>query len=230
MSTILLHMVWPQCEFRMQVWNVLQAARWKYRTQKIRYLGTITQLCPAISSQRRHVSTIGKKNMLNSNTSSTCPHNMANFGPITAEIDSGVWGTTANFNGFRILAALLHGILVLGIRQTAALNPGHHLYSAGRPARWALAHILVIALFGSDQQFCYCEPLEICLNCTHWGKILINSVPMLALLHQVSPCLMRCVTPAEQKKKLMVINNVNMKCSSWQTRKAKQIVLLHPQR
>jgi len=25
----------------------------------------------------------------------------------------------------------------------AALNVGHHLYSAGRPSRWALAHILV---------------------------------------------------------------------------------------
>jgi len=29
MSTILPHMVWPECEFRMQVWNVLHAARWK---------------------------------------------------------------------------------------------------------------------------------------------------------------------------------------------------------
>jgi len=35
MSTIPLHMVWPYCEFRMHVWNVLHAARWKYRTQKI---------------------------------------------------------------------------------------------------------------------------------------------------------------------------------------------------
>ena len=34
MSSILPHMVWPQCEFRMHVGNVLQAARWKYRTQK----------------------------------------------------------------------------------------------------------------------------------------------------------------------------------------------------
>ena len=48
----------------MQVWNLLQAARWKHRTQKSRqnrHLGTIAQLCPAISSQLRHVSTIGKK-------------------------------------------------------------------------------------------------------------------------------------------------------------------------
>jgi len=31
---------------------------------------------------------------------------MANFG-IAAEISSGVWGTPANFNGFRVLASLL---------------------------------------------------------------------------------------------------------------------------
>ena len=44
MSTILLHMVWPLCEFRMQIWNVLHAARWKCRTPKSpknRHLGTI---------------------------------------------------------------------------------------------------------------------------------------------------------------------------------------------
>jgi len=34
-----------------------------------------------------------KKKLLNSNTSSTCPRNMVNFGPLTAEIGSGVWGT-----------------------------------------------------------------------------------------------------------------------------------------
>ena len=40
---------------------------------------------------------------------------MANFGPLTDEISSGVWGSPANFNGFRILAALLHGTLVVGV-------------------------------------------------------------------------------------------------------------------
>jgi len=35
---------------------------------------------------------------------------MVNFGPLTAEICSGVWGTPTNFNGFCVLAALLHGI------------------------------------------------------------------------------------------------------------------------
>jgi len=78
---------------------------------KYRHLGTVAQLCWAVSSQQRHISTVGKKNLLKSNISSTCPHNMVNFSPLTAEIVSGVWGTPANFNGFSVLAALLHGTL-----------------------------------------------------------------------------------------------------------------------
>jgi len=54
-----------------------------------------------------------------------------NFGPLAAEIVSLVWGTPGNFNGFRVLAALLHGTLVVGVIQTAALNRGRHLYSEG---------------------------------------------------------------------------------------------------
>jgi len=68
---------------------------------------------------------------------------MVNFDPaLTAEIGSGVWGTPANFIGFCLLAALLHDIYG---RQPnfAALNRGRHLCLAGRPSRWALAHILV---------------------------------------------------------------------------------------
>jgi len=43
---------------------------------------------------------------------------MVNFGPLAAEIVSLVWGTPANFNGLSVLAALLHGILVVGVNQT----------------------------------------------------------------------------------------------------------------
>jgi len=46
------------------VWNVPHAARWKYRTQKLRknrHFRNMAQLCPAMSSQLRYVSTIGKK-------------------------------------------------------------------------------------------------------------------------------------------------------------------------
>ena len=43
---------------------------------------------------------------------------MVNFGLLTAEICWRVCGTTANFNGFRVLAALLHSTLVVGVSQT----------------------------------------------------------------------------------------------------------------
>jgi len=113
---------------------------------KIRHLGTIAQLCRAISSQLKHISTIGKK-LLNSTISPICLYYMVNFDLLTAEIFSLVWDTPAYFNGFRVLAALLHSTVVLGVSQTAALNRGRHLYSAVRPSRWALAHILVLLWF-----------------------------------------------------------------------------------
>jgi len=139
----------------MQVWNALHAARCD-RTQKNRHLCTIAQLCRAISLQRRHVSTIGKNvSLLSSNTSSTCPGNMVNFGPLTAEIGSGVWGTPTKIStGFasweRYCTASSSG------RQPnfAALTRGRHLCSAGRPSGWALAHILVI--------LCFCSRLHRC--------------------------------------------------------------------
>ena len=71
---------------------------------------------------------------------------MVNFGLLAAEIVSLVWGTPANLNGFRVLAALLHGTVVVSVSQTAAFNREHHRYLAGRPSRWALAHILVIII------------------------------------------------------------------------------------
>ena len=46
------------------------------------------------------------------------PHNMVNFGLLAAEIDPVVWGTLANFSGFRALAALLHGSQVVSVSQT----------------------------------------------------------------------------------------------------------------
>jgi len=56
--------------------------------------------------------------LLNTDTSSTRPHNMVNFGLLTAEIHWQVWGTPANFNSFHVLAPLLHGTVIVGISQT----------------------------------------------------------------------------------------------------------------
>jgi len=43
---------------------------------------------------------------------------MVNFNPLAAEIGQVVWGTPAYFNGFRVLAALLHGTVVVGVSET----------------------------------------------------------------------------------------------------------------
>jgi len=43
---------------------------------------------------------------------------MVNIGPLAAEICWRVLGTLANFNRFRVLAALLHSTLVVGVSQT----------------------------------------------------------------------------------------------------------------
>jgi len=121
--------------FRMQVWNVLHAARWKCKkSPKICHLGTIAQLCRAISSQLRYVSTIGKK-LVKQQYLLHMPseYNMVNF-CVLAAIGSGVWDTPTNFNGFRVLAALLHGPPAVSVSQTLRrwtqgatyIRQGHH--------------------------------------------------------------------------------------------------------
>ena len=43
---------------------------------------------------------------------------MVNFDPLAAEIGLPVLGSPVNFNGFRVLAALLHGSQVVSVSQT----------------------------------------------------------------------------------------------------------------
>ena len=105
----------------MQLWYVLHAGRCKYRTQKLRkkspsghhsttLLGYIFPTMACINNW--------KKNFLNSNISSTYPHNTANFDPLTTEICSGLCGTPANFNRFRVLPLLLQRRCSLEANQT----------------------------------------------------------------------------------------------------------------
>jgi len=105
----------------MQVWNVPRAARWKYSTQKIAkkspsgyHPTTLSGYIFAIKARINNQ----KKKLVKHQYLPISPHNMVNFGPIAAEIDPVVWGTPANFNGFRVLAALLHGTRVLGVSHT----------------------------------------------------------------------------------------------------------------
>jgi len=47
---------------------------------------------------------------------------MVNFGPLAAEISLPVWGTPADFNGFRVLAALLHGSQAVSVSQICGIE------------------------------------------------------------------------------------------------------------
>jgi len=69
-----------------------------------RHLGTISQLCRAISSQHRQ----SEKKLVKQQQ--YLLHMFPQYGelqPTTAEIGSLVWGTPANFNDFRVLVSLL---------------------------------------------------------------------------------------------------------------------------
>jgi len=98
---------------------VLHAARWKCRTQKISKNSPSahhrTTLSGYIFATKARINN-RKKSLLSSNIS-RCHRNMVNFGLRVAEIDPVVWGTLANFNGFRVLAALLHGSQVVSVSQ-----------------------------------------------------------------------------------------------------------------
>jgi len=88
---------------------------WKCRTQKIAKKSPKSRRLRTIAT---NALIDNRKKMLSSHISSIRPHNMVNFGLLAAEIDPVVWGTPANFNGFRVLAALLHDSQVVSVSQT----------------------------------------------------------------------------------------------------------------
>ena len=53
----------------------------------------------------------------------------------------------------------------------AALNRGRHLYSAGRPSRWALAHILVVWCYAV---FCHIHDVS-CIVCSYLWLSVVRS-------------------------------------------------------
>jgi len=70
---------------------------------------------------------------------------MVTFGPLAAETGSVVWGTQANFNCFRVLASLLHGIRAVGASQTLTrwTEGASYIRQGGHHVGMVPAHILV---------------------------------------------------------------------------------------
>jgi len=74
---------------------------------KNRHLRTIAQLCRTISCQLRHASTIAKE-LIKQQYLLHMSSQYGKFVPLTDEIGWPVWGTPANFDGFRLMASLLY--------------------------------------------------------------------------------------------------------------------------
>jgi len=107
---------------------------------KNHHLGTIAQLCRAISSQLRHVSTIGKN--VKQQYVLHVPQKYGQLWPTSG------WDRFTSL-GHPCKFQRLSRVGSVTARQSSsqrqpnfeALNRGGHLCLAGRPSRWALAHI-----------------------------------------------------------------------------------------
>jgi len=148
----------------MQVWNVLQAARWKYRTQK---------WCQKSPPEHHRTTSSGyifaTKAYINNRKKKLVKQQYL----LQMSLQYGeLWPT----NGWDRLPGLGHLIIFQRVsrlgsvtaRQSssgrqpnfAALNRGRHLCSAGQPSRWALAHILV----------CISSTAVMLTNCPEWSS------------------------------------------------------------
>ena len=125
----------------MQVWNALHAARCKYRTQKSRqkspsrhhrttFSGYIFATKARIGNRKK---TVKQQYLL---------HMLPQYGELRPTRGWDRFGSLGHPSYFKRLLRL-GSITVSSERQPnfAAVNRGRHLCSAGRPSRWALAHI-----------------------------------------------------------------------------------------
>jgi len=128
----------------MQVWNVLRAARWKCRTQKITKNWPSGHHCTNLSGY-----IFATRARIDNRKKLVKQQYLLHMSP--------QYGKLRPTNGWDRVAGLGHPIIfqrvscfgsvtaphfISGCQPNfAALNRGCHLYSAGRPSRWALAHI-----------------------------------------------------------------------------------------
>ena len=123
----------------MQVWNVLRAARWKSRTQKIAKKSPSghhhTTLSAYIFATKARID--NGKNLLNSGIAE-----YVELPPTTGWDQFGSLRHPCKFQRVsRLGSVTARHYSSRGQPNVAALNRGRHLYSAGRPSRWALTHI-----------------------------------------------------------------------------------------
>ena len=138
----------------MQVWNVLHVARWKYRMQKMaknspsgHHRTTLSSYIFATKACIDNQKKLVKQQYL------LHIHMSPQYGKLWPTNSWGRFrslGHPSKFQRVSHLGSVTARHSSSG-RQPyfAALNRGRHLYSAGRPSRWALAHILVFVFLFS---------------------------------------------------------------------------------
>jgi len=130
----------------MLVWNLLHATRWKCGTQKSYQKSPSAHHSTTLSSYifatmahiDNHKKLVKQQYVL---------HMFPQYGelrPTNGWDRSGSLRQPCKFQRLSRLGSVTARHLVVGVSLTAALNRGRHLCSAGRPSRWALAHILVL--------------------------------------------------------------------------------------
>ena len=145
MSAILPHMVWPWCEFRMQVWNMLHVACWKYKTQKSYQKSPSGHHRTTLSGYIFATKACIGNRRKTSSAAIRPPHVLT------------IWRTLPT-NGWDRFGSLGHPCKFQRVSRLgsvfvrhcsserqpyfAVLNRRRHLYSARQPSRWALARIL----------------------------------------------------------------------------------------
>jgi len=137
---------------------------------KSRYLGTIPQLCRAISTQLRHVSTIGKKLVKQQYLVHISPQ-YGEFRPTSGWDRFVSLGHPCKFQQVSRLGSVTARHSSSGRQPNfATLNRGRHLYSARRPSRWALsAHWLSGDVLLSNITFFIFAVLVVwCSHCHHY--------------------------------------------------------------
>ena len=134
----------------MHVWNVLHAARWKYRTQKLRqkspsahHRTNLSGYIFAIKARFDNRKKLVKQQYV--------IHRFPQYGelrPTNGWDRFGSFGHRYKFQRVWRLGSLTARHSSSGRQPNfAALNRGRHLCSAGRPSGWALTHILVSDIF-----------------------------------------------------------------------------------
>jgi len=142
----------------MQVWNVLHVARWKYRTQKWRKKSPSGQPSHNFVGLYLHNWGIYRQSEKKLVKQQYLLHMSAQHGelrPTSGWDRFGSLGHPSYFQRLPRLGSVTARHVVVGVSQTLRrwTEGAMHLCSAGRPSRWALAHISSCDLFFDSQPY-----------------------------------------------------------------------------